>query len=230
MSTLDDFLSAVGLMLVYLVLAGLFVRGRAGSCWSFTAYICVVAISDTLMDFWPGRFWRKDIWILKETVLNVLKLFIALELMVRIFRAFPSAYASARRAVGAVLLVVVALVAVSLSTGTAYEDIVGRLYPHVNDGTVWLLVAVGGYSVWYHLPLDSLHKAILIGLVPFLLMYSVVQRAVVALGWERGAAVNSSAPFAYALLLAYWTYAVWQRRAGVEPGQHVSDLVKQRRG
>jgi hypothetical protein len=228
MPALNDILSAADLALVYVVLAGLFVRQRARSCWTFTAYIVAVTVSDTLMFFWPDRFYRRDIWIFKETVLNLLKLLIAVELMVRIFGAFPSAYASARRAVMIVLLVILALAVVSLSSGTAYQDIVGRLYPHVNDGTVWLLVAIGGYSVWYHLPIDSLHKAILIGLVPFLLLYSVVQRAVVSLGWERAAAINSSAPLAYAFLLAYWAYAVWRKKDEVDAGQRVSDLMMQR--
>jgi hypothetical protein len=226
----DTTVAVAALVLVYVVLAGLFVRGKAGRCWSFTAYIFVVALSDTLMTGWPARFFRHDVWIFKESVLNVLKLAIAFELMVRIFRHFPSAYASARRAVLVVLAFVVLVVGVSLQRGTGYQEVLGRLHPHVNDGTVWLLIAIGGYSVWYHLPLDSLHKAILIGLVPFLLIYSVAQRAVVALGWERGDAFNTSAPVAYTILLAYWTYAVWRTRGGADPAQRVSELMTARRG
>jgi hypothetical protein len=226
----DTVVAVVALLFECVVLAGLFVRGKARSCWSFTAYIFAVALSDGLMLFWPGRFFRQDVWIFKESVLNLLKLGIALELMVRIFRHFPSAYASTRRAVIVVLALVVLLVGAALRRGTGYQDVVGRIHPHVNDGTVWLLVAVGGCSVWYHLPLDSLHKAILTGLIPFLLMYSVAQRAVLALGWERADVFNTSAPVAYTFLLAYWTYAVWRTRGGLDSGQRVSDLMKNRRG
>ena len=164
--------------------------------------------------------------MIKESVLNLLKLAIAVELMVRIFGDFPSAYASARRAVIVVTLGIVVLVGLSLSGGTGYEQVVGRLHPHVNDGTVWLLVAVGGYSVWYHLPLDALHKAILIGLVPFLLVYSVVQRTVAALGWERGDIFNTSAPIAYLFVLVYWAYVAWERSAGHDSGRRISDLMQ----
>ncbi len=216
----------VAVVLVGVVLVGLFRRGRAASCWSFVAYLCVVAISDALVALWPDRFWRRDIWVIKESVLNLLKLAIAVELMVRIFGDFPSAFASARRAMVVVTLGIVVLVGLSLSGGTGYEQVVGRLHPHVNDGTVWLLVAVGGYSVWYHLPLDALHKAILIGLVPFLLVYSVVQRTVAALGWERGDIFNTSAPIAYLFVLVYWAYVAWERTAGHDSGQRISDLMQ----
>ena len=117
-----------------------------------------------------------------------------------------------------------ALVAVSLTKGTDYRAVVGRLYPHVNDGTVWLFIALGGYCLWYHLPLDYLHKAILIGLVPYLLVYSVVLRALPALGWERADVFNASAPIAYLFVIFYWLYAAWRRGDG-DSGRRVSGLI-----
>ena len=92
----------------------------------------------------------------------------------------------------------------------------------------WLLVALSGYCLWYHLPLDSLPKAILIGLVPYLLVYSVVQRAVVALGWERGGVFNRSAPLVYLVLLAYWAYVAWKPAAGGDAGTRIGALLGQR--
>src|SRR5215208_2805736 len=86
------------------VVAGLFVRGRAGSCWSFVAYLCAVALSDSLSALWPDRFYRRDFWMFKQSVHNLLKLVMVVELMVRILRPYPSAYAAARRAVMALLL------------------------------------------------------------------------------------------------------------------------------
>jgi cell division protein FtsW (lipid II flippase) len=116
------------------------------------------------------------------------------------------------------------LVWLSLEHGTEYEAVVGRLHPNVNDGTVWLFIALGGICLWYHLPLDSLHKAVLIGLVPYLLVYSVVLRAVVALGWESGWVVNRTAPLAYLVLLAYWAYVAW-RPTGGDAGTRVGRLL-----
>ena len=226
----DRALIVASVLLICVVLVGLVVRRRAASCWSFVLYLSAVALADALVAAWPARFWRRDFWILKDSVHNALKLAIALELMVRIFQPFPSAYASARRAVIVVVVGLGVLIGVSLSHGTDYAAVVGRLHPHVNDGTVWLLVALGGYCVWYHLPLDSLHKAILIGLVPFLLVYSVVQRAVAGLGSERGDVLNTTAPIAYLVLLSYWAYAVWRQPAGSDSGTRVTQMLAERRG
>ena len=190
------------------------------------AYLVAVAASDALAALWPERFRRHDFWVFKESVHNLLKLAIVVELMIRIFQPFPSAYVAAQRAVMAVVLGLGALVAVSLTRGTEYLAVVGRLYPHVNDGTVWLFIALGGYCLWYHLPLDSLHKAILVALVPYLLVYSVVLRAVVALGSERGELFNASAPIAYLFVLFYWLYAAWRPGAG-DSGRRINDLISQ---
>lgn len=228
MSPLDRALIGAGVILLCAILAGLVARRRAASCWSFVAYLAAVALADLLIALWPDRFFRQGFWILKENVHNLLKLAVALELMVRIFQPFPSAYAAARRGVITVIVGLAALVWFSLSGGTDYVAVVGRLHPNVNDGTVWLLVALGGYCLWYHLPLDTLHKAILIGLVPYLLVYSVVQRAVAALGWERGYLFNTTAPIAYMALLAYWSYVVWKPRSGGDAGTRIGRLLRRR--
>ncbi len=136
-------LTAAGAILVLVVLAGLVVRRRVPACWSFALYLAAVGVADLLIALWPETFWRHDFWILKESVHNLLKLAVALELMVRIFQPFPSAYAAARRGVIVVVAGLGALIWFSLAGGTDYVAVVGRLHPHVNDGTVWLLVALG---------------------------------------------------------------------------------------
>jgi hypothetical protein len=220
--------TAVAVVLICGVLAGLFVRRRAASCWSFVAYLVAVAVSDLLIAGWPHRFWREGFWILKEGVHNLLKLATALELMVRIFQPFPSAYAAARRGVLVVVAGLAALVWFTLAGGTDYITVVGRLYPHVYDATVWVLVALGGYCLWYHLPLDSLHKAILIGLVPYLLVYSVMQRSLASFGWERGYLFNATSPMAYLLLLVYWGYVAWRPATVGDAGTRVGRLLSRR--
>src|SRR5215213_1828342 len=145
-------------ILITTIITGLFVRRRAGSCWSFVVYLFAVALSDGLTALWPDLFWRKSFWMFKENVHNVLKLVIVVELTVRIFRPFPSAYAAARPTMIVLLLAFGALLAMAIGKGTDYRAVVGRLYPHVNDGTVWLFIALAGYCLWYHLPLESIHK------------------------------------------------------------------------
>jgi hypothetical protein len=221
--------ASVAVILICGVLAGLFIRRRAASCWSFVGYLIAVAVSDLLILAWPHRFWRQDFWIFKESVHNLLKLATALELMVRVFQPFPTAYATARRGVFLAVGGLALLTGSSLREGTGYIAVVGRLNPHVYDVTVWILVGLGGYCLWYHLPLDSLHKAILIGWVPYLLVYSVMQRSLAAFGWERGYLFNRTSPIAYLLLLAYWAHAAWAPSAGGDAGTRVGRLMRGRK-
>lgn len=228
MSVYGRAISVAGVIVIAVILAGLVSRRRSASCWTFVAYLAAVGLSDLLVVLWPQHFWRQGFWILKENVHNLLKLAVALELMFRIFQPFPSAYVAARRAVVVVIAGLGALIWLTLPHGNDYMTVVGRLHPHVNDATVWLLVALGGYCLWYHLPLDTLHKAILIGLVPYLLVYSVVQRAVVGLGWERGWVFNRTAPLAYVALLTYWAYVVWRPEGEGDAGTRVGRLLVRR--
>jgi hypothetical protein len=220
---------AVCVVLIATILAGLARRGRLRSCVSFDLYLVAVAVPDALVALWPSRFFRRDFWILKDSLHNLLKLAIALELAVRIFRHFPSAYRTVRRGVMVVVASLAVLIGYALSSGTDYIAVVGRLHPVVYDGTVWLLVCIGVFCLWYHLPLDALHKAILIGLVPYLLVYSVLLRALVALGWERGNFFNLTAPHAYICVLVYWAVVAWGTGPGTDSGSRVAEMIAERK-
>ena len=224
MPAYERVLSALAVFVFATILTGLAVRRRLVSCVSFVLYLLAVAASDLLIASWPERFWKRDFWIFKETIHNLLKLAVALELIVRVFHHFPSAYVSVRRAVVVVVAVLAALIWSSLGAGADYNAVVGRLNPHVIDATVWLFVALGAYCLWYHLPLDAIHKAILIGFVPYLLFYSVVHRTVVALGWQRAAVLNRTAPFVYLAVLGYWAYVAWRRHD--EEGTRVRQMMR----
>ena len=228
MSLYDRALIWASIVLIVIVIAGLVTRGRVRSCQTFVVYLAAVGFASALIVLWPDRFYRQWFWILKEGILNALKLGMGLELMVRIFRPFPGAYAAARSLVFLVVAGLGLLIAFARTRGTDYVDVVGRLHPYVNDGTVWLFVALGASALWYHLPLDSVHKAILIGLVPFLLVFSVIQRVLVSVGWERGDAFNSMLPYAYLSVLAYWSWVAWRRSPEDDSGTRVARMVAQR--
>jgi hypothetical protein len=228
MSLEDRLQVGFAVVLILSILAGLFVRRRARFCWSFVAYLLAVALSDLLVALWPDRFWRRDVWMFKENVHNVLKLAMVAELTVRIFRPFPSAYAAARRAVVLLVIGLAAVVVFTLSRGTDYRSIVGRVYPHLYDGTVWLFIVLGGYCLWYHLPLNAIHKAILVALVPYLLVYSVVMRGLVRIGWEQGEMLNATAPIAYLGVLFHWVWVAWKKNPEADPDQRIARLVKAR--
>ena len=230
MSFYDRALIWAVVALIVLILIGLGNRRRLAACVSWTLYLLAVAASDTLIAGDPGRFYRQSFWMLKEIALNLLKFAIVLELMVRVFGHFPTAYVSVRRAVAAVVAILGVLVASALRQGTGHLSLVGTVMPVVTDATVWLFVALGAYCLWYHLPLDAVHKAILVGLVPYMLIFSVVLRAIGRLGVERADAFNAAAPHAYLCVLAYWAVVAWRRGSEDDAGTRVARLVGHARG
>jgi hypothetical protein len=208
--------AAAAVLLIACALIGLTVRRRVGVCWSFPAYLSVIALSDLLMLLWPEPFWRLWFFTGKEFVITVLRFAMALELTYRTFRAFPSARATAR---GVLLLVLLAtLVIVFFGTGNleppegapALGPLMTRVQPRVLSGSIWLLTAVAGLILWYRLPVHPLHKAILVGLVPYLLIFSVSLNLIESQGWETAASASYLNTLAFLLVLLYWTYAAWR--------------------
>src|ERR1051325_1512832 len=166
-------------VLLFSIAVGLFVRRGYRSCYSFPLYIVAVLVPQTLTLLWPDTFYRLDFWLLKESLHALLKFSIALELAIRTVRAFPSAKATAQR----VILVVLAAAYVGVLAATpASRDygtegaraLLAHVLPRILNGTIWLFTAIGAVILWYRLPVAPLNKAILLGFVPYLLVFAVV--------------------------------------------------------
>jgi len=208
----ETFVVCVGLLLLAACLTGLFVRRRLAICVSFTLYLCAVLLSDTLVLAWPRTFKTWDFWVLKESIHNILKFGIALELTVRTFRAFPAA----RKTAAGLVLAVLVLTWVSVGTGPQLEaahtkELALSLQPYVLAGTLWLFIAISTLILWYRLPVTPLHKALLLGFVPYLLIFTVAINLLRSFGGDVRALAGYLKNVAYQILLAYWTYAAWKR-------------------
>lgn len=200
-----------------LLVIGLFVRRRASGCWAFVAYLGVVAGADLLQLLWPDRFFRQSFWLSKELVIAALRFAIALELTYRTFRAFPGARATARSVL--LLLLVLTLAAVTLGTSDLPQSasepqlgaLISRLQPRLLNGTIWLLTAIAALILWYRVPVQRLHKAILSGLVPYLLVFTTSLNLIESWGWEVRSQASYLHTIAYLALLSYWTVEAWRK-------------------
>ena len=96
--------------------------------------------------------------------------------------------------------------------------------PRVLMGTIWLLNALALLVIWYRVPLHMYHRAILLGFVPYLLVFTTILRMLRHYGWEILPLVQSAEPAAYMLLVGWWCYAAW----APEPAPDVSPAVLQR--
>jgi len=224
------------LVLTVTVLAGLFVRRRYRVCYSFVGYLLGVLVGDLLLFVGPsslqesdwlygilgkGGFYSRPFWLAKELILNFLKFAVAIELAYRTFRAFPGALSTLRRVLFLVFAAIVVSVAAFLPQVSEVKDadlinrLAGQLQPRVLSGTVWLLTGIASLVLWYRLPVDRFHKAILTGFVPFLLIFTIALNAIDSHGWGDPIrrAVNYVHTLAYVLLLVYWARAAWAPQA-----------------
>jgi hypothetical protein len=217
MAPAEKLVACVVILLLAACLAGLFVRGRQGLCVSFTLYLGAVLLSDTLILVWPQRFHSWDFWLIKESVHNLLKFGIALELTVRTFRAFPAA----RKTVTGLVLGVLVLTwfSVGQPVDPRPKELALNLQPYVLAGTLWLFIAISALILWYRLPVVPLHKALLLGFVPYLLVFTLAINLLKAFGGDIRAVAGYTKNVAYQVLLAYWVYSAWRRWPGQRGGR-----------
>lgn len=205
-----DLLLAHGIKLGTLaVLLGLFVRHRAHLCWSFIGYLAWGLVCNSLVSFWPDRFYNPAFYMIMQGVLDAFKLAIAAELTYRTFRAFPGAAARVRILLAPVFLVPVLFVS-KLPTGTSYEEWVRLFLPQMQTGVIWIMTAITLVIAWYRVPVHAMHRAILIGFAAYLLIFTTLLNVLRDFGFEHVRAFLSVADgYAYLFLLSGWAYAAW---------------------
>jgi hypothetical protein len=152
---------------------------------------------------------------MRESLHALLKFATIFELTLRTFRAFPGALLTVRRVFLLVLATTyVGILAMPTTSGATVMDAYGTLgfqiLPRIQNGTIWLFTAVAAVILWYRLPVEPLHKAILLGFVPYLLIFTVGLNAVNAYGLDVRIPAGYAFVIAYLLVVCYWTYAAWR--------------------
>jgi hypothetical protein len=205
-----DLLLAHGIKIGMLaVLVGLFVRHRAHLCWSFIGYLAWGLVCNSLVSFWPDRFYHQWFYVLMQGVLDAFKLAIAAELTYRTFRAFPGAAARVRILLAPVFFIPVLFVS-RMPTGASDEEWVRLFLPQMQTGVIWIMTAITLVIAWYRVPVHAMHRAILIGFAAYLLIFTTFLNVLRDFGFENVRAFLSVADgYAYLLLLAGWSYAAW---------------------
>ncbi len=203
--------SIVAIALEALILMGLCRDRLYRASYGFVAYLSAVMLGDCLGLLRPQVFlYPWSVWLFRETVYAVLKLATALELAGLVFQSFPGAAASARRAILASLGFAFALLALGVPSAPDLQTLVSNLLPRLAEGTVLVFCAVWGAALWYHLPLHRVHKAILRGLVPYLLAFTIARGLIVSLGWHVWEWANMADILAYLVALTYWAWEAWR--------------------
>ncbi len=212
-----EFITWISSLGALAIILGLARRHRVGVCYSFVGYLSVVAATDLLSVLWPDTFWRQSVWLGKELVIAVFRFGIALELTYRTFRAFPGARRTARSVLVLMLWVTLAVVVAGTWDLTlpvdsaAYRPLISRVLPRLINGSLWLFSAIALLVLWYRVPVHPLHKAILAGYVPYLLVFTALLNLIERVGWDVRVSASHLSGVAWVLLLAYWSIAAWRK-------------------
>lgn len=191
------------------VLVGLFARRRAHLCWSFVGYLAWGLVWNSLMSFWPDYFYTRSFYLLMQGVGNALKLAIAAELTYRTFRAFPGAAARVRVLLAPLFLVPLLFVT-SVPPGATYEDLIRLYQPQVLSAVIWIMTAITLLIAWYRVPVHAMHRAILIGMASYLLIFTTLLNVLRDYGFDNlRSFIGVADGYAYVLLLGWWAYAAW---------------------
>ncbi len=195
-------------------IAALLWRGRWRRSAVFTAYLPVSLAGNVLTTWWPQRFYIPSFWIAKQTLHDVLRLGIALEIGWRTFRVFPGAESTARRSALAILgLTALLVMTVPMSGSGANVDVTTatQLLPRILNGTIWLMAFTLVLAQWYRVPVHPFHAFVLTGFTLYLGLWSTLLRLAAVCGVEAVRPwANALEPPAYFLLVCSWAYLAWR--------------------
>jgi hypothetical protein len=195
---------------IFLTLVGVVVRGRFHYCRSFAIYLAAVFTGTLLTMGWPSVFYTTKAWVSFQLFYAVLKMGIAAELATRVFEAFPGAKARARRTLFLGLIVTASMM-VGMPKSINLELLITEWMPRLMSGTIWLMTGVAIVAVYYRIPLDPFHRAILTGSVMYNLGCVSVYDLLHRYGWSYIDYFRPILPLGYLLMLGCWAGASWRR-------------------
>src|ERR1044071_7442829 len=110
MTELQKAIGNMGAAIVLVALAGIVWRRRFRQWVFFSLFLANILAYSVLVIVSSERFYRQEVYMVKEAILHLVRLAMALELAIRTFRAFPGAMATLRRMVFLVLAITVLVV------------------------------------------------------------------------------------------------------------------------
>jgi hypothetical protein len=205
------------LLLIPFVLVGLVRKRLYRASRLLLAYLMVVWLGDALPVLWPEHFFVWTFWQLKETALGAVKLGIALEIAILAYGSFPRAAANVMRGLLVVLVIGLCAIVAATPHGAPVKELARQLLPRLANVTVLVFCVVWGMIIWYRIPLHFMHRALLRGFVPYLLVFAAARGLVISWGWQIVPFVNLADTIAYDLLLVYWAWEVWRTHEQEDP-------------
>ena len=209
MPTLHYILVVLSLGLLAVLCVGIVRQRKLSQCFLFSVYVAVATFFTALILLFPSAY-TPEAFMVKQGIYDSLLFAMSLELSYRAFSAFTGI---ANRVRGLLALAVAgssAAIFLLTPTNPAYSDI-ARYQPGITTTGIWCLAFVAMLIVWYQIPVPAFTRSIVLGYVPYLVVFVVCADFTARLGWGEIRNLNILNASAYDLAIGYLAYAAWRR-------------------
>lgn len=199
----------MGVLLLAVLVTILFRRAKARQCILFSIYVVAAALFTCLILFFPQHY-SPQAYMVKQGIYDSLLFGMSLELAMRTFAAFTGIARFARLALGAAVALSTMAILLATPESADYTSFV-RFQPGITAAGIWCLAFVGLLIVWYQIPVPTFTRAIILGYVPYLMVFTVYVDLITRLGWGAIQNLNILNAVAYDAVAGYWVYSAWRK-------------------
>ena len=209
MLTIHYGLVVLGAGLLILLVVLLFRRSIARQCFLFSTYVTAAALFTSLILLFPKHY-SPQAYMVKQGIYDSLLFGMSLELAFRTFSAFTGIASFVRMSLGGAVAVSTITIFLATPVNPGYDSFV-HFQAGITAAGIWCLSFVGLLIVWYQIPVPSFTRAIILGYVPYLLVFSVYTDLISRWGWAALPNLNVLNAVAYDAVAGYWVYSALQK-------------------
>lgn len=199
----------LGLVLMAAIVAGLFRTGKARECLTFSTYVTLATVFLTLILLWPSHYGPEE-YMVKQGIYDSLLLGMAIELSVKVFAAFRGVARRVRALLALAVIASTSAIFILTPSGVSYAEML-PYQAGITTAGVWCLSFVALLIVWYQIPVPAFTRAILLGYVPYAVVFVIYADLIGRLGWGAIDGLNVLNAAAYDTVAAYWAFTAWRK-------------------
>jgi hypothetical protein len=208
-ATLHRVLGVLSLGLLLALCVGICRRGKLGQSLIFSAYVAAATLFTALILLFPASY-TPATYLVKQGIYDSLLFGMSLELSYRVFTAFGG-IADRVRGVLAIGVAGSSLAVLLLTPpNRAYADL-ARYQPGITTAGIWCLAFVALLIVWYQIPVPPFTRSIILGYVPYLVVFVICVDLIGRWGWKAIPNLNVLNAAAYDAAIGYLAYAAWRK-------------------
>lgn len=202
-------LGLLGACLLIVLITTLFRQSKARQCILFSTYVVCAALFTILILLFPQHY-SPQAFMVKQGIYDSLLFGMSLELAIRTFSVFTGIARFVRLALASAVALSTTVILLTAPASSDYASVV-RFQPGITAAGIWCLAFVGLLIVWYQIPVPTFTRAIILGYVPYLMIFTVCVDLTTRLGWGALQNLNILNAVAYDAVAGYWVYSAWRK-------------------